>query len=1430
MPAIVRADLAHLSTAEQDRIIDESEARQNVIDAFNEAYNKFKTHVEARIADPTTPDPEKKLLQWQLQSIENAVRGSSHTTAPDFAAGQDRYKNRINMGGGATREQEEGVPVEHIIQFLRAEIAAGRDITDNQDLLDTLTPNAETYEAAHSVTLRKAPDGTAESALKEARLEQEADFIYRTTGEGGFRRDAGNQTQEGDWEQALQALEARLELKLPPLPVVPPAPAPSPTPVTPTPVTPTPVTPTPVTPTPVTPTPVTPTPVTPTPVTPTPTPTPAPAPITPPPVPLSELTNITVGAAGELVRKKARAQVVADEQERLDDDLPDNMSTNFFKRALEVTWHRVKRPDRILVRAWRANNRKGREESQRMRLVRAAQEANMTPGSVDLTTQAGQRVMEFIRGAREGANAGARRISEGNDIFGEQVTALPIGSELRQRIIDIQYEVYNRVRAIKYPAAGTGTALAETQREQLETFVQQQLQEYLFTQGHRNDPEARQFFGRSLDRLGGRQGLLFGSTILEAAENIADDGRLMAWSKARWDADFNVTTFAARWGDQSEVKLGFWDTLAQASERVGLGHLVNPTTVNIAVTASQFITKSTIGLVRSRSVQLAAVMAGGSALTVATGGVAPLLIGAGISAVVAARRASLDVKRNIRETAAQMEADEKLKAGDKSKVRQKYEKIIATGQAKQSELVGGGGQDLADTLHRSRESITDLVARAETGDANALDALARRWAEITARVDFPASRTRRTGVWPFRRSTPDVQGVGAVRFTGGQLIDISRTELLHQRLIVQRTLVGQNWAGIGAFAGRTNREIAQEIRQEMRAGTNYIGVAEGNLILTARDQERSFRNAALAESARAFAQAGITSLVFGAVGQEAAAVIRRGLGENIQQTILEKPINWLATHLFNRPEFAAAPINLQDRLQTLMNNPTQDIHLGGTFNAEIVDRAKGLVRIHDSTGHEITGTLGVDATGHYTVSNLNIPGGDKIDYGKWNTALNAIGLKSTLNDKVTQLPSAMGQLKQAIDTGTPQNLNIGAMTTTVHPNGQVDFPGNVHGFMNPADGSINFENTDNIPKDAFVKIQQQFEAAGIGLPEVATGGSVVEQVLSIDPTTLLSEGVARVEVPQSSWLPHAFRNVIASPNGNELTLYRSMRHLTNGVQFGGLIPSHLRGVPAFHDLILEKLLAGSGPVGHQDMGYLVELTGGKQILLAAKDAAGGADLPAQLVDAQGNLHGVKMVVAVLLEQNGHVVPASEIVKKGGNLAGVTVHDMAAIFSNPDNPSSPARHFAKAFMPDSATQHTFSLDAVTPDVSDMTAQVTPIGTRRRESVDALSKAEERTTTVRPPPTPRPPVTPPAPVGPTPPTPPISPVGTPGAVAPGIIGAAPAAPAPAPAAPAPAPAAPVRHQQPQLRHQQPQLRHQQPQLRHQQPQLRQVLLYRLRPQPL
>ncbi|GEM_PF-6854977 len=441
------------------------------------------------------------------------------------------------------------------------------------------------------------------------------------------------------------------------------------------------------------------------------------------------------------------------------------------------------------------------------------------------------------------------------------------------------------------------------------------------------------------------------------------------------------------------------------------------------------------------------------------------------------------------------------------------------------------------------------------------------------------------------------------------------------------------------------------------------------------------------------------------------------------QTAAEKAVNWAATQA-GHPEIGAPPVSMES-LRNLY--PTGGkVELGNNLQAIISpDHAASIV---DKATAQTIGTGNVSPDG-----SLHFAGDSQFTGSELDNKFKASGFITNEIDNPTTKPSILSGIKEAAAqqrVETFQSGNIHGVFDGV--TGKVSMVDDVSKMAFTAhfsaDGIFSLDHTEN-PTIDFDKAKEFLAAAGFtNISEhQEAGGNVIDHLLNKSSEELKAQGIIETDNVKKAWNFHVLRPDIVSATGNhthnELTLHLNQyldengRWLTgkNGiVNFGGdikgdLIPSHLAGVSAQHDQVLDTLIAHNGAIQHQDMVHIIELNDGRQIMLAA-DQIGNSQLPNELYDSNtGELKGIKEIASAVLEKkDGGILRASELLNTGQVPEETTVHSLASIRLDTVTPEGPPVDILQATPPDiSEITHNYVFDAIPPEVSPEAPPIIPI---------------------------------------------------------------------------------------------------------------------------
>lgn len=210
------------------------DSREKVLAYFNSAFDLFKSDLQNK-----PPDQVSEEELQTLQTIEGAFQTSEIRDGIDFQKRKFTYTNKItDPNGGPPIPQEEGIPVEGLIKYLRTKLMSLREDDPEkariEEALTTLERNAsENYDKAHPgqvVDINKI-SGETDHPVMFARKSQEAKLISNSSrATGSLEGDQEEDEEEAILPTATPSTASATPISSPPSSVViPPAAPTSPT-------------------------------------------------------------------------------------------------------------------------------------------------------------------------------------------------------------------------------------------------------------------------------------------------------------------------------------------------------------------------------------------------------------------------------------------------------------------------------------------------------------------------------------------------------------------------------------------------------------------------------------------------------------------------------------------------------------------------------------------------------------------------------------------------------------------------------------------------------------------------------------------------------------------------------------------------------------------------------------------------------------------------------------------------------------------------------------------------------------------------------------------------------------------------------------------------------------------------------------------------
>ncbi len=665
--------------------------REQVVHAFNRAQTELAN----------TPDQN---LSPHEQWAKNAIKSAKEKT---INQGKNTFTNTFTeMDTGQPISQEEGIPVEELLWFLQKKIA---------ELPDDSPEKAELIQAGHilytnSEAFADIAHRTEEPRYKE-RIRQEAYLISQD------QRATGDMVQ--DWHKAINTLNQRRELVLPPVtdeqnrPVKTPEPAPDKDEETLTQQVDTEGLEPPVT---APPTGEPAEPLTTAPPDQTPpgnqlidvpaTPEPAPANETPTPPTTTDIRQehvVTIARREEDIQKRARE--VAEEQLR--EEMKRGSAFN------PLNW-----PRKIGLRIM--------EEHYRQRFIGRAERAMLEHNNAYLDIDVVHNVVRDANRTRDEELAAGK----------STITQLKTGELTHgQQVVEAQGEFKTMIVNDILKPIIDGTITTEAQ-------IQDLLRD--FVRNNENNPQVqdqlRAIFGRDTSQYG-RLAEYFASDLLETADLIRQDVAANRFALDQLDQHVKIQLANTHWAADTQASFSAADRVVAWAERHRIsGLLVNPATVGAAFSLGTFALMRATGA----SSQAASVVVPG----------AGVLFGGAFAAIRRNRDLKIDMAAHRVERAYNM--DIPPHGAPRREALENY----AYNTASVDDLIQGNGTELrTGTPRRSMDELlnSDLSIVANRAD------LISRIAEIKTRLDFSAR-----------------ERVDIVTFSGRENVEQGRLALIQQ--------------------------------------------------------------------------------------------------------------------------------------------------------------------------------------------------------------------------------------------------------------------------------------------------------------------------------------------------------------------------------------------------------------------------------------------------------------------------------------------------------------------------------------------------------------------------------------------------------------------------------------------------------------------------
>lgn len=754
---IIRAQEKYKKKRLSEETLPSRDNRGTVVNVFNSAFFLLEQ------------TPENELTPEELWT-RDSIKAAKEKTIDQ---GKDKFTNSFaNLEKtGETFTQEEGIPTEGLLEFLRKKA---------EPLAPDSNEKKELIRLAHVLYRNSQPFTRLPHRLEPARLlgrvRQEAHFVSKDVRATGSDFD--------NWLKAERALMARLELFLPlpeaqpaaPAPEEPPEPVEEATAVAPAPA----------------PAAEAPAAVVERPVEAAPAPAAAPAPEAQPPAAepqpetLNEVRhehNVTIGRRDTDIVKRAREladQLLTKEVRKGSTFNPLNWGRKIGLRVMEEYWRQ--RLTAQIAEAMRQNNNAYLNLDLSKSSIVALDLFRGSTRNVALETQ-----VEKAR-EQEAGKAKIEQIQIGEKIEGEET--IEVQGELKKMMVS---EI---LRPIVDGQITTG--------EQ----IQQKLREFVKT--HEHDPQIQAIFGRDKTQYG-RLADYFAFNLIEAGEAIKQDLASHRFALEQLDEMVKIKLANMRWAAETEATFNRVDKAIAWLQRHRVGGLVaNPAFVGAAFSLGTFL-----GL-----------RAPGGAARVAAPFVAPI-VGTLAGAAVAAARRNYDLKVDM--AMHRRERAYNLQIPQGAPRREALERLDYN-TASVNELINGGGEELVGA-HEPRKSIAELTSRFEAlrdskrapsgGETDeeltqitqnlrdfdqVKNALARRYGEVKARLDF-SSREK----------------IDLITFEGREQVEQGRLALVKTIVETRRALrtAGMSDDKISQFETNWNKELTKNKEQQDRSFAHY---------------------------------------------------------------------------------------------------------------------------------------------------------------------------------------------------------------------------------------------------------------------------------------------------------------------------------------------------------------------------------------------------------------------------------------------------------------------------------------------------------------------------------------------------------------------------------------------------------------------------------
>lgn len=366
-----------------------------------------------------------------------------------------------------------------------------------------------------------------------------------------------------------------------------------------------------------------------------------------------------------------------------------------------------------------------------------------------------------------------------------------------------------------------------------------------FVESHATDPDVQALFGRDATKY--REiADFFASDLGEMAQKVKEDIATHQYALDAIDQHISIKLANAEWGAQTDAHFNAMDKLvAKVQGHKLLGWMINPATAGAIGSLASFGGMRLLGA------------ASRTANVIAPG------VGSFLGGTVGGIRRWHDLTVDIASHKAEKAYGLQTPVMD-ARQREKIDKILVLNTASVADLLTGGGVET--TTGERRESIDTLLKLDLTVEANQLKVI-QRIAEISTRIDM--SQVLGEDFVTAQGSRAVLQQLGSVNEEEG--LDIGRSELVVQ---VAKMRIALRAAGI------TENKFTELHATE--------AIKWRKLLAQNKDQEKKAERVyKLKEAVKAAVVGGTVGLVSSLATQEVTAVVERGLGMSVGETNLE---------------------------------------------------------------------------------------------------------------------------------------------------------------------------------------------------------------------------------------------------------------------------------------------------------------------------------------------------------------------------------------------------------------------------------------------------------------------------------------------------------------------------------------------------------------